>query len=88
MGIGLFAGLIDRMRHAVHLCRTAPVKRWQRPVVAQRVSRSIVRALHEINASDVFPPANNLTNEPLHGIDWRMTCPPFGLSGMAYLKWV
>ena len=86
MGISLFAGLFDRMGHAVHFGATTPVQRRQSPVVAECVSLGIIWPLHKINAPDVFPPANDLTNKPLDGIDRRMTRAPFGLGGTAHLE--
>ncbi len=86
MGIGLFAGLLDRMRHAVHFSRSAPVQRRQSPVMPECVARRILRPMHKINAPNVFPPTNNLTNKPLDRIDRRMTSLPFSLSCTAHLK--
>ena len=69
VSIGIFDGFRNYGRHAVHVGFARPVKARQRPVVLEEIAVDIVRPGKPVDATHIFPPADDLANETLDGIE-------------------
>ena len=58
--------------HARHVGVAAPIKVWQLAALIKPISICICRALKPIHAAHELAPTNQLTNERLHRLQWRL----------------
>ncbi len=72
VGVGQPLGFADHLRKAVHPRFAGPVEGGQRPLGLQRVGRRVVRHLQPVDAPDVLPPAQDLTDEALDRVEGRV----------------
>ena len=81
VGIGKPARLVDRLLHAVHAGIAAPEEIRQRAMRLKKVHGGIIRHLQPVDATHEFAPAQNLANETLDRVQWRMAGVPGSLGG-------
>ncbi len=72
MGVGVVDELIHRLVHAVHLRFRVPQKSGRRPSGIQRVHGFVFRHLHPVDPAHVFAPSEDLPDESLHRVEWRL----------------
>jgi len=75
----------DGMGEAVHLRLAAPVERGEPALLVELVAAGVVGAFEEIDAAHVFPPADDLADEALDGIERGAALFPGGLGPAADL---
>ena len=84
--VGMLDRLANRLRQAMHVGFTGPVKFRQWPRRGKRVAFHIFWTSVPIDPAHIFAPADDLPDEPLGCVNWHFACAILHFNRAAQVK--